>query len=155
MKTATKGFKVKGFIACSDPCYGQPTVFVPANKGNWVARAETSNEGMWGVRVSKITVHHEEFSPVGNNYEIEEHVVGVDSGQAGVFDGSIYSGDNEGFYNCCCKATLAKPGYGYVDGGFVSSSGYGDGRYECIVYKKDGKAIGVEITFIDGNEEDE
>lgn len=32
--------------------------------------------------------------------------------------------------------------------GVVSSSGYGDGSYECIVYKKDGKVIGIRIVYL-------
>jgi hypothetical protein len=155
MKTAIKGFKIKGgTIACSDPCYRSPCVLEPAKNGNWVAHAETSDEGSWGVRVSKITVHHEDFSPIGNSYDVAEHVISVDSGQAGVFEGSICYGD-EAFYERCCKATLSKPGYGYVEGGFVSSSGYGDGGYSCLVYKKNGKAVGVEIIFIDGDQDED
>lgn len=152
MKTATavECFQVKsGTVACSDPCYGSPDVKVPAKNGEWVAHVETSDEGSWGRRVSKILVHHVEFSPVGNRYQTESHTISVDSGQAGVFDGEIFDGDDEDFYEKCCKATLGKKGYGYIPMGFVSSSGYGDGGYECVVYKKNGLAVGVEVTFID------
>ena len=150
MKTAVECFKIKsGTVACSDPCYGTPDVKVKAKNGEWVAHAETSNEGSWGERVSKITVHHVEFSPVGNRYQVESHIINVDSGQAGVFDGDICDGDDEDFYDRCCNTTLKNPGYGYMKGGFVSSSGCGDGGYECLVYKNNGVAVGVEITFIE------
>lgn len=150
MKTAVECFKVKsGTLSCSDPCYETPDVKVKAKNGEWVAHAEISSDRSWGERVGKITVHHVEFSPVGNRYEVESHNIPVDSGQAGVFDGEIELGDDEDFYGRCCNATLKKPGYGYVRGGFVSSSGYGDGCYECLVYKKNGVAVGVEITFIE------
>lgn len=153
MKTAVECFKIKsGTVACSDPCYGTPDVKVAAKNGEWVAHVETSDEGSWGKRVSKILVHHAEFSPVGNRYQMESHTIGVDSGQAGVFDGEICDGDDQSFYDRCCKATLSKKGYGYVPGGFVSSSGYGDGGYECLVYKKNGLAVGIEVTFIDHDE---
>lgn len=150
MKTAVECFRVKsGTVACSDPCYGGPDVKVPAKNGEWIAHVETSDEGSWGRRISKILVHHEEFSPVGNRYQTESYTISVDSGQAGVFDGGIYDGEDGDFYDRCCKATLSKKGYGYVPGGFVSSSGYGDGGYECLVYKKNGMAVGVEVTFIE------
>ena len=32
--------------------------------------------------------------------------------------------------------------------GVVSSSGYGDGSYECKIYKKDGKVIGIRIIYL-------
>jgi len=86
---------------------------------------------------------------VGNRYQVESHIINVDSGQAGVFDGDICDGDDEDFYDRCCNTTLKNPGYGYMKGGFVSSSGYGDGGYECLVYKNNGVAVGVEITFIE------
>jgi hypothetical protein len=65
------------------------------------------------------------------------------------------STDDEDWYDRSCKVTLSKVGFGYTKDGFVSSSGYGDGAYDCIVYKKDGKAIAVEVTFIDYSNKDE
>lgn len=156
-KTTIDSFKVSsGRVAVSDPCYDCASVDVQAKNGDWVGYAETSDEGSWGKRVSKILVHHHSFSPVGGRYDVEEHLISVDSGQAGVFDGGSYSGgDDEGWYDRSCKVTLSKVGFGYTNDGFVSSSGYGDGAYDCIVYKKDGKAIAVEVTFIDHSNKDE
>lgn len=150
MKTALKTFKVKsGLVICSDPCYEEPELQVPAMNGNWVAHVKTSDEGSWGVRVSKILVHHMDFSPVGKNYIRNAHLLCVDSGQLGVFDGDSYQNDDElDFYDTCCQTTLTIPGFGYVPGGFVSSSGYGDGQYKCMVYKEKNRAVGIKVTFI-------
>jgi hypothetical protein len=156
MKTAVQCFKVKsGTVACTDPCYGTPDVKVAAKNGDWMAHVETSDEGSWGRRVSKILVHHVDFSPVGDCCQEESHTIGVDSGQAGVFDGGGFDGNDSIFYEICCNVTLSKTGYGYVPGGFVSSSGYGDGGYDCLVYKKNGLAVGIEVTFIDHDDEEE
>lgn len=148
MKTATRQhFLVKDTISGGDPCYGTPEFSLPAKKGKWVAHVDTQDCGTWGNRISRITVHHEDFSPVGNRYVKQTEYVPVDSGQAGVFAGN-YSGDNSFFYDECSSATLGKKGYGFVSNGFVSSSGYGDGCYKCEIFKQNGKAVGVEITFI-------
>ena len=152
VKKKTTGFKVtSGGICCSDPCYAYPSVHVDALNGDWVAKAEKTDEGSWGHRVSKIIVHHKSFSPIGNNYQTETKIIGVDSGQAGVFDANIYNSGS--FYDKCCSTTLGKQGYGYVDGGFVSSSGYGDGGYEAVIYKKNNKAVAIEVTFISHEDE--
>ena len=83
---------------------------------------------------------------------------GVDSGQAGIFDDSKYPdtdeergeyGDNDRFYGKCCNKTMNNEGCGVFDGCFVSSSGYGDGSYNCYIAEKDNEIIGIAIQFID------
>jgi hypothetical protein len=74
--------------------------------------------------------------------------VGVDSGQAGIFDASNYRNDNvivgmpenahicgklDKFYGACCDVTLGDVGAGVIPFGFVSSSGWGDGGYESFI----------------------
>jgi hypothetical protein len=155
MKTAVESFKVTGEIVIGDPCYsvGMNPV-VSAKKGNWVAHVETSNEGAWGDRISKILVHHEGFSMYGKNVRTETANIGVDSGQAGVFDLASYGEDGEDIYEDCCRKTLSKKCFGFISGGFVSSSGFGDGCYDVEIHKEKGVAVAVEITFI-GDEQDE
>lgn len=142
-----KIFKVTKFISVGDPCYGHPSVVEDAKSGNWTANVTTVES--FGNRVSSIVVHHEKFNPAAK-MTVESHIIGVDSGQAGVFNGH-YDGNDGEFYAECCKASLSQEGYGYVSDGFVTSSGYGDGGYEAIVFKENGKAVCVEITFIEMN----
>lgn len=154
--TKTRSFKVaSGNIVCGDPCYEYPEVVAVAVNGDWVARVEKTDAGAWGLRVKKILVHHPKFSPIGNNYKVLRRVVSVDSGQAGVFDLSAYNRDRDVFYDACCKATLSASSSGFISNGFVSSSGYGDGAYDCVIYTKDEKAVAVEITFIVSETDDE
>jgi len=148
--TRKKSFKVTDTISVGDPCYSSPGFIVDAKKGNWTANVHTVSS--WGERVARIIVHHENFNPAVN-LQVESHIVGVDSGQAGVFNG-IYNGNDIDFYEECGSATLSNLGYGYLKNGFVTSSGYGDGGYEAIVYKEKDKAVCVEITFIEENDED-
>lgn len=116
-----------------------------------------------GVKYSDIFA----FKPL--KWEDSKIHVGVDSGQAGVFDADIYPkgecgeyGDKESFYGQCCDTTLNWPGAGVIKGGVVSSSGYGDGGYRCMIAKdpfENAKIIAIKIIFIgdpeDGEETDE
>lgn len=131
----------------NDPCYDDVAP-LPTRNGNWIATTEVCS-GPFNGLVDSFTAYHEDFGPdVG---EIEVAYGGVDSGQYGFFDASIYglpNYDEPGFYRDCCDITLAQPPYGVVHGkGFVCASGFGDGRYHCFVSKVDGQVVSVHINF--------
>lgn len=50
--------------------------------------------------------------------------------------------------------SLSKADGGAFDGGCVSSSGYGDGSYRCLIRKDGDEAIGVVVVFIDPKADD-
>jgi len=173
-------FQVNGKIHITDPCYDIKTwcgiYNQKAKKGAWVGEAIQSEEDY--SRVGELVVNHKDFhgsidTPISGD-------VGVDSGQAGVFDSSIYpkqgepngeASDKESFYGKCCRETCSgfdkehdklkiekglQADNGVVDErGFVSSSGYGDGSYEAFGAYEDGELVAVRIVFIDDSEEDE
>jgi hypothetical protein len=89
--------------------------------------------------------------------------VGVDSGQAGLFDAShyqddsiipnpkprIYSAPSDIWYSHCCDITRSPLGAGVLPYGVVSSSGFGDGGYDCFICRNEyGQIIRAEIEFI-------
>jgi hypothetical protein len=98
--------------------------------------------------------------------------VGVDSGQAGIFDKSSFKNDSliekdpefhhayrrdkpgGRWYAACCDITLSEEEAGVLLGGVVSTSGYGDGGYDCFVVKSGDEVVAVKIVFI-GEDEDE
>lgn len=140
-------------LACSDPCYESPEVEVRAKNGTWAARALVSKDRSWGRRIGRLEAKHLDYDKT-RPCEVKVYRPGVDSGQFGVFDGGMYhAGDDEDFYGLCCDATLGKDQCGGVRGGFVSSSGFGDGVYECEVSSVDGEAVKVVVTFIEGETE--
>ena len=143
-----KSFRVtNGKIVVSDPCYEQGELRAAARNGRWVAVSRRSDESDWGLRVSSVLVHHESFDPIGKKYTERVEYFGVDSGQAGVFDADKYSADgHDSFYDMCCRAT--NEGCGFVPGGFVTTSGYGDGGYPARIYRCHGEAEAVEMVFI-------
>ena len=164
-----------GELVISDPCYDEGiwcSGVVDARRGRWLAQVEVSDEGSWGKRVALLRAMHEDcrdimpLDPVG--FE-----VGVDSGQAGVFDKSLFKRasavpedfkhhtgaicPDEPWYSYICDHTLREGvGAAVVNGGVVSSSGFGDGGYVCLVAKQDGDVVALEIRFIteDDSEDD-
>lgn len=125
----------KGFIALgdkvivSDPCYGMNTwcqgVINNVLKGNYKCTVETSDEGESSRRVSAIQVVHEYYMKKFLEYYKENFEVGVDSGQAGIFDYEYYKkyhsdnseiehADNNWYWRVCELTVTTKKNPDYV-----------------------------------------
>ena len=157
-----KGFITLGEkVIVSDPCYGFGTwcqgILENVLPGEYDCVMERSDEGDWGNRISAIEVTHTSCKGQFIEYDLEDFVIGVDSGQAGIFDYTYYEKYNtnetvdDGWYDEVCEKTYTD----YFDGntiddfGFVSSSGYGDGGYDCWTARnEDGKIIAIRVEFI-------
>lgn len=88
--------------------------------------------------------------------------VGVDSGQAGFFDLALYQQVwesepvREKFYDEVCDLTLEDKSWGVHPIGVVSSTGWGDGSYTCLVRRDDvGRAIEAIIIYMAEYEDEE
>ena len=88
--------------------------------------------------------------------------VGVDSGQAGFFDEFLFDGlchapeMKEEFYRQVCDLTCGEKQWGTHLAGVVSSTGYGDGSYTCMVRRDDhGQAIEAVILYLTQYDEEE
>jgi len=154
-----------GHLVFSDPCYTPPSITVQCLNGRYTAWVEKSKED----RIKELS-----FCSV--NYSVEEFLsmpvevvvdLYVDSGQVGVFDKKFYHNDaviteadkgsdegvckDEPFYNACTTHTLSDRSFGCLTKGAVSSSGYGDGCYEGLLYldKKIDKIVGGRVVFIE------
>lgn len=89
--------------------------------------------------------------------------VGVDSGQAGFFDEAHYQDEDciaklgvtdrkydDLWYTYCCNLTLSEMSAGILPYGTVSTSGFGDGGYDCIIHHDAaGKVDFAFIIFLD------
>lgn len=214
IKTVDKGtIRLGEKVMVSDPCYGLNTwcqgVIENVLPGNYECYVEFSDEGEWGTRVFAIQVTHVNYDAALLNEAHEAFEVGVDSGQAGIFDYDYYAKYhmdqgvrphvNEDWYHRVCDLTYyheKNPNYepfdwhkyedddrlydifteyrdsdksrqyfGKLDGntvddlGLVSSSGWGDGGYDCWTHRnEDGKVVSIRVEFIteyDDEEEDE
>ena len=163
-----------GVFMVSDPCYEIGTwcqgQLNDVATGKWSAYVNKSDEGEWGIRCAELVVEHESIEDAGElSIEVCSFEVGVDSGQAGIFDLKYYANDeafaseenpenkfgDTKFYNFCCDLTLSEISAGVIKYGAVSSSGYGDGAYKCFALKnKKGKIVSVTIIFLDEEDED-
>ena len=151
----------------SDPCYDKETwcagTIENVRPGVYEAVVGQSDEGGWGVRVAELSIRHEDAGRNRIEWHESDIDVGVDSGQAGVFDDKYFKCDSEAdgykhecdkicadeaFYSMCCDLTIRPQQAGVLPHGCVSSSGYGDGSYVCQVGEQDGEVVALRIIFI-------
>lgn len=114
------------------------------------------------VQADTLTNQFNHEQPLPDSFELTDIDVGVDSGQAGFFDLEKYAltvadkESNDAFYDSVCNLTLDEKGFGTTHDGCASSSGYGDGGYDCYVRRNEvGEAVEALIVFIAEDEEDE
>jgi hypothetical protein len=108
------------------------------------------------TRVGAIEIRHKSANKPVFNQRLDNSI-GVDSGQAGFFDQAYYdemkTGDEETWYDRVCGVTYNPKDErraGTIDNkGFVSSSGYGDGGYDCFVSKNaEGEIDALLLVYI-------
>jgi hypothetical protein len=148
-------------VVVSDPCYPRDVWCrgeVDITPGTYEAFLHYGDED----RVSKLRLVRKGAGDVYNEVSAP-FSVGVDSGQAGIFCDTVYPtgsctgeyGEKGTFYGDICELTAGSLGGTYQGKGLVSSSGYGDGAYTCIVgTDEDGNTCFLEIGFMDDSEED-
>ena len=185
MRTATKdkvrlgSFEIEsGKVRISDPCYDKDTwcagTIDNVKKGTWFAETKEIDG-----RVGFLIAYSAEFRFTWDYYydtrTLTDIEVGVDSGQAGIFDEKYFKDDkvfagrtkedrkykeiicgDEIWYSWVCDLTLAEPSAGVLPFGCVSSSGWGDGCYTCSVIKEKDKVVAIVLDYgIDEEEDDE
>jgi len=168
---------VSGRVVVSDPCYEIGTwcqgILDKVRKGEWVCQVSIAQENACDRCVAELTAMRSPALDLGNPKWTAEtsFEVGVDSGQAGIFDMAHYRDDRiadgvqrlsreiicgqEPWYSLCCDRTSGSElGAGIIPCGVVSSSGFGDGSYRCYTQRdRDGYVIGIRIVFITGVDE--
>ena len=166
-------------VMVSDPCYS-PDTWCQTKLDNvlpglYNVEVDRHDEGTgWGVRVSGITVIHEDYEDTDDWEQHSE--CGVDSGQCGIFCMTSYRNDEvsvgittptldnpfvipfredgDKWYEKICHFTLCEPQWGLYDTGVVSSSGIGDGLYPMEVMMDKEKIVGIRITYLGNSDED-
>lgn len=145
-----------GKVCITDPCYTKKTWCsawnIPVENGIWKAEVEEKHG-----RIEKLICELKDAIINNLAEELISSIIGVDSGQCGIFDQEKYPDegtgsfeDNETFYGKCCEITLRDSSWGVLKFGVVSSSGWGDGTYYAKGVKtKDGKFIKITIFYMD------
>jgi hypothetical protein len=164
----------------SDPCYTPDTwcqtKLTNVLPGKYNVEVDKHDEGTgWGVRVSSITVIHEDYVDDGD--WIQHSDCGVDSGQCGIFCMTSYRNDEmsegittpdvnfnlgdyrkddggEKWYEKMCRFTLSENQWGLYDTGVVTSSGIGDGLYPMDVMMDGDKIVGIRLEYLGNSDED-
>ena len=150
-------------IYISDPCYEYDE-----NDNSCVLTLKNAVNGKY-IATTKVTIIYHDIESLTIKHEDYLHSepsifagkVGVDSGQAGIFDNQYYK-ENQGgdfddlnsFYGLACSLILSGKRGGIVHNrGVVSSSGSGDGEYEVFVGINDiGEIVSAMIIFIEYEE---
>lgn len=149
-------------VRVSDPCYGTEVwcsgVLENVKEGAYNVEVMMSDEGMWGKRVKALAVIHTDYKGPLHFTERADFEVGVDSGQAGIYDEEYYNqyhtvdDCDEDWYDAVCD--LTDP-YGTKDGKcVVSSSGFGDGGYDCFTIVENGEIVAIMILYIPDEDDD-
>ncbi|MCS7460498.1 DUF4241 domain-containing protein [Paenibacillus doosanensis] len=162
-----------GELVVADPCYEADTntiimgVLDHVQNGTWSAYVDKTEVRDWGEACSRLIACHS--SCEDNKEELfwvkTQFIVGVDSGQAGIFDSAKYRIPDAGakpgqqqemdsdWYLACCDITESGHEAGVMDGGVVSRTGIGDGAYGAYTASNEqGQIVGVKIVFIKGND---
>lgn len=155
-------------LVISDPCYEPGTWcmghILDVRPGTWAAQIGICQDPRWGERVAYLAAYHQDCPDKALLTKYEAHFeVGVDSGQAGIFDRAHYQDQavvsdvpdpigEDRWYNACCHQTLHTEHHaGVIPYGVVSSSGYGDGGYTCHFFStgkgRETTVWGVVIDF--------
>lgn len=154
-------------VRVSDPCYGTKVwcagTIDNIKEGLYNVEVELVDD-LWGSkysRVKSLTVVHADYKGSLSLFfnKAAPFEVGVDSGQAGIYDEDYYNqyhsidNCNGDWYEDICELTYPA---GTKDGKcVVSSSGYGDGCYICEVAEDNNEVVAIRIIFIEDDEEDE
>lgn len=159
-------FEVKnGKITLSDPCYDLSTTCmikdVKFPNGIYRVDIREYDSPSWGKRVAELIIYNINKVPENEGKEMDilwkeiEGEVGVDSGQAGIYDAIYYelhhseNDIDEDWYDEICDLTYGKKHYGTKDDScVVSSSGFGDGGYQAFLGYLGEEIVGAKIEFI-------
>lgn len=146
--------QVSDSVRISDPCYDLEVGYAGTLKnvlsGTWVGSVFSAVAGDWGKRNWVVRAAHVQHEAAVCD-KASEILVGVDSGQAGIFDLAYYRAPVYGrdWYAAVCDLTIDnESGAGVTEHGVVSRSGFGDGGYVCKYAEVSGKIVAIEITFI-------
>jgi hypothetical protein len=123
--------------------------------GTWNACVSVADLDDWGERVSYLTIKHdsideENFHEAVVMSDAAEFRVFVDAGMAGFYDRDWFeTSDNseraDSFFNLCKHSSEA----GCLNYGVASSSGLGDGDYDCYTFRNEaGELVFSEIKFL-------
>lgn len=173
MKVTLGTFEIiSGSVVISDPCYTLDSwcsYKVKCQDGQYTASVVKKKVNSWGERIHELeAILSTKLDNCNYWKDVQSADIGVDSGQAGIFDSNFYQNneavkesdfgsepwDCDGpFYSACGSHTLSDKQAGVLSKGCISSSGFGDGSYNLQVLEDENGIYGMKIVFIDEDQE--
>jgi hypothetical protein len=165
-------------VVVSDPCHEHALTLRNVLPGEFQVSVPSARVAGWGDRNTGLVVVHNRHRGRPLVWEKHRKEVGVDSGQAGIFDKPSYRNDasvaglpwarkrppwrfdpelpGELWYVKLSDMTLnRKEHWGLYETGVVSSSGLGDGVYPILVARNpQRKIVGIALDFQVGRRKD-
>jgi hypothetical protein len=136
---------LSGALVVSDPCYesgaAYTAIFPKAKTGVWIGTIGMAKLPGGAIAITDLTASVV-TAPKKLKWIDSGILVGVDSGQVGIFDRSKY-GDRSAEGLDCTAAVCPF--------GIVSVSGFGDGVNPCLIKQHEGKIVAVKVLFVDLN----
>ena len=169
-------------VFVADPCYFGSTPYMIERlelpNGIYNTYVEKGTRGDSKGRIMELFIVIDYIQNLDYLLEDIQGVVGVDSGQMGIFthentkvslqdlqdslnkefpfedwkrNFTDTDTETDKFYKVCCNHTLSKDLFGNINSiGVVSSSGYGDGAYEFYYLRDEsGNTLGLGVRFIE------
>ena len=128
--------------------------------GMWTAGIGVVDTGDFGKRIAYLSAFHQDSPDIrGLKVCPASFEVGVDSGQAGIFDFGHFQDESviedqeltdfgSRWFTFCCYQTLDSEHHaGLIPYDVVASSGFGDGKYYTETGKADNPVCGVLFDF--------
>ncbi len=155
----------------TDPAYRDDTslrLLVKVQRGTWQAAIDLRDERDLGMRVAELITAHESVDVAAVTWQVEDFVLGVDSGTAGVFDVDHFHVDAEGradvreqarrdgwddgeawYQSLVMDAIESGTSNRVLPHGVITSTGFGDGGYDCYTARNKRKeVIAVRLVFL-------
>jgi hypothetical protein len=155
--------ELSGKVVVSDPVYDRSVwcmaTDITVKPGTYLTYIVKKHDQKFGFKAAEIVAIHTDWVESEKEaWEPYDCCIGVDSGQCGIFDDSIYPAngisrgefeDEDSFYGECCKLTLSDNQCGVLKSlkGVISSSGYGDGSYKLFCQYHGGERVALMVDF--------
>jgi len=150
-------FTVTDALNLGDPCYGggNGCKKIDAKPGKWLAWVDTVES--FGQRIAKLHARclgPRQIEHDNRKHSYETYNLGVDAGLMSI-QPIEHLISNDDYMSALDEAYKNDKNFEFalVRNGIWSSTGYGDGCYEAVVHYIDGKAVEIDIVFIDDEED--
>lgn len=123
-------------------------------KGIWFVHLIIQKEANKKMYIEKMIAQYSNLVSRKETDKIQFEI-GLDNGQAGIFDCKYYKNKNKKWYEKCRNITVSSKQAGIIPFGVVSYVSALDGYFKCeAIYNQDGEIVEISIDFIQETDTD-